>query len=341
MTFRAAGSMLAAGAKGAGAKGAGAKGAGAVMVACAVVFAVAGIAAEGRPAAAETPLTAHPAVSAIRAGSHPDRLRIVLDASAPVHADTRLEEDGTRLLVELPGVLWTAPDSGRFGKGVGASGWTARPTPHSVRLSIDLPRRAGMVSTALLPGMGGTGQRLVIDITRDVTALPARIEAPAAAPPSRSGSAALNRGAAAGMVVASDLSPRPSPKPPGRLPDAAPPAAGSEAAATPPILLGLPSTAAGTAAPAGFSISLGFMPSDTALRLGMAPEKPQNAPGGGNPLKGSTTTSLMGSPMDMDWGFENGSFAVKMSAPGDGDMTLTSRLRFKDRSLTLGVVMPF
>lgn len=263
-----------------------------------------------------------PTINAIRLGNHPDRFRIVLDATAAIEFKAKLDKDGTALLIDLPGAVWTAEDAGRFARNPGAVGWTARATQHAVRLSIALSRPMTTVATALLPSAGG-GHRLVIDMTDG-----------------RVGTqGATQVAAAAGTVVASDIAPRPRPTMPSNsmvaarlaMPGPADPSG---------IALGLAPGMPGSVASGSFAISLGFVPTETALRLGMAPEKPQDA-SGGNPLKGSTSTSLMGNPMDMDWGFERGAFAVKMSPPGEGDLIWASRLRFRDKSLTLGVMMPF
>ncbi len=278
----------------------------------------------------QSAVAAVPAITGIRAGSHPDRLRVVLDATAAPLATTgvaaTLERGGSRLTVELPGAVWHLAESGTLPSG---AGWRAVPTAHSVRLSIDLARPAAAVSTAVLPGAGRAGQRLVIDLA------PAR---PAQADAAGTNTAGTNAAGtnAAGTVVASDLTPRPRSGKPREL-QVASRLAMPRPAEPGDLNFGLTQTAPG----GGFAVSLGFVPSETALRLGMAPEKPQDAPGGGNPLEGSASTSLMGNPMDMDWGFESGSFALKMSGPGDDDLQIASRLRFKDKSLTLGVIMPF
>lgn len=293
------------------------------------------------PAAAETVLSGVPAVKNIRAGSHPDRLRIVLDASDGVEFQARLEADGSRLVVDLPGAVWTAADTGRFARGLGASSWTAEPGRHSVRLTVELAQPARTLSTVTLPGREG-GSRLVIDLA-PATAPAAPRVADAAAPepaPRAKPAPVLVGDVAAGTVVATDLTPRPRTGAPKHF-QVASRLVRPEPADPTGVTAGFGPGLASTLASGGFAVSLGFVPSETALRLGMAPEKPEDAPGGGNPLEGRASTSLMGSAMDMDWGFENGSFAVKMSGPGDGDLQLASRLRFRDKSLTLGVLMPF
>lgn len=297
------------------------------------------LAFSGAPAAAETMLSGVPAVKSIRAGSHPDRLRIVLDASDGVEFKARLEADGSRLVVDLPGAVWTAADTGRFARGLGASSWTAEPGRHSVRLTVELAQPARALSTVTLPGQEG-GSRLVIDLAPAAGRTAPRV-ADAASPAPRAKPAPVLVGdVAAGTVVATDLTPRPRAGAP-RHSQVASRLVRPEPADPTGVTAGFGSGLASTLASGGFAVSLGFVPSETALRLGMAPEKPEDAPGGGNPLEGRASTSLMGSAMDMDWGFENGSFAVKMSGPGDGDLQLASRLRFRDKSLTLGVLMPF
>lgn len=272
-----------------------------------------------------------PAINAIRVGSHPDRLRVVLDATATVKYKASLDKSGTVLLIHLPGAAWSTKHSGRFTQNPVAVGWTTTATRNGVSLSIGLSRPMTIVATALLPSDGGQ-QRLVVDIA-DGRVGSQRAAQAAAAPPAGAS------GAAAGTVVASDMSPRPLPSLPrsGLVPARlAMPGHGDPSG----IALGLAPGMPGSMASGSFAISLGFVPTESALRLGMAPDKPQDA-SGGNPLKGSASTSLMGNPMDMDWGFERGAFALKMSGPGEGDLIWASRLRFRDKSLTLGVMMPF
>lgn len=50
-------------------------------------------------------------VKGIRLGRHPDKLRVVLDATGPVNFDYWISEGGKTLVVLIPQVAWTAPES--------------------------------------------------------------------------------------------------------------------------------------------------------------------------------------------------------------------------------------
>lgn len=49
-------------------------------------------------------------VQGIRLGPHPDKLRIVLDATGPLNFDYWISEGGKAIVVLIPQVRWTAPE---------------------------------------------------------------------------------------------------------------------------------------------------------------------------------------------------------------------------------------
>lgn len=54
-------------------------------------------------------------VQGIRLGRHPDKLRVVLDATGPVNFDYWISEHGRNIVVLIPQVAWTAPEYLRLG----------------------------------------------------------------------------------------------------------------------------------------------------------------------------------------------------------------------------------
>lgn len=54
-------------------------------------------------------------VEGIRMGRHPDKLRIVLDATGPVNFDYWISESGKAIIVLIPQVTWAASDALRPG----------------------------------------------------------------------------------------------------------------------------------------------------------------------------------------------------------------------------------
>jgi hypothetical protein len=56
-------------------------------------------------------------VKGIRLGRHPDKLRVVLDATGPVNFDYWISERGRTIVVLIPQVTWAASDYLRLGRG--------------------------------------------------------------------------------------------------------------------------------------------------------------------------------------------------------------------------------
>jgi hypothetical protein len=55
-------------------------------------------------------------VKGIRFGRHPDKLRVVLDATGPVNFDYWISEHGRNIVVLIPQVEWAAPEYLRLGQ---------------------------------------------------------------------------------------------------------------------------------------------------------------------------------------------------------------------------------
>ncbi|MDY0009810.1 MAG: hypothetical protein RBS08_08890 [Bdellovibrionales bacterium] len=100
-------------------------------------------------------------VQAVRIGDHLDKTRIVLDMSAVPEGRTRIENEGRRLVVELPRFNWKAAQKSFVANsGALVSGWAY----NDGQLMVDLIAPATVKEQQVLPAKGKLPARLVIDL---------------------------------------------------------------------------------------------------------------------------------------------------------------------------------
>lgn len=101
------------------------------------------------------------AVNGVRIGDHLDKTRLVLDATGLPQAVARLENDGRRLVVELPRLTWGAKSEWKANGGALVAGWNYA----DGKLSVDLIAPAILKQQQVLEGSGKEPKyRLVLDL---------------------------------------------------------------------------------------------------------------------------------------------------------------------------------
>lgn len=137
-----------------------------VAVLLAIVFGASGPSwAAGKAAPASTSSGGDPVISNLRVGQHPDKIRIVLDMSAPLDYTIFTLPDPYRIVVDLPQVAFELPKRART-RAVGAvGGWRyGLFEPGTSRLVVDAREPMAVVSSFVLPPSGDHGHRLVLDL---------------------------------------------------------------------------------------------------------------------------------------------------------------------------------
>lgn len=99
-------------------------------------------------------------VAAVRIGDHLDKTRIVLDMTNVPEGRSRMENDGKRLVVELPAFNWKAADSYKASSGALVSGWSYA----NGLLTVDLLSAATVKEQQVIPAKGKAPSKLVIDL---------------------------------------------------------------------------------------------------------------------------------------------------------------------------------
>ncbi len=99
-------------------------------------------------------------VRTIRIGDHIDKTRIVLDVTAKADYRARLENDGRRLVIELPQYAWKAETSWKDVSAPLVSGYRYA----DGALVVDLQAPVTIRQQASLPAADGAGPRIIIDV---------------------------------------------------------------------------------------------------------------------------------------------------------------------------------
>lgn len=148
-------------------------------------------------------VSAQPAVTGVRIGTHPDSTRFVLDLSENIKVNVFTLADPYRVVIDMPALDWKAPDGGK-----GEAGETEGLVESyrfglfqqgNARLVVDLRKPASVRQAFVLPPEAGFGYRFVLDLEatdrasfmKTVQVPPA---APTAAPPMAIQSAPQKRG---------------------------------------------------------------------------------------------------------------------------------------------------
>ncbi len=114
-------------------------------------------------AAAAPPPTS--SVMGVRVGEHPDKVRIVLDVSAPAKFSSDLDNQEKLLIIDLPQSGWTAGLQGSFSGNPVISGYTARPSAGGgVTLAVELKKAAKLTMSSALEPNETYGHRIVFDV---------------------------------------------------------------------------------------------------------------------------------------------------------------------------------
>ncbi len=106
-------------------------------------------------------------VKNVRIGEHPDKVRLVLDLSAPASYTIDEGEEGLVILIDLPNSTWEAPVSDELQYSMVFKGFNMEPLPEGGSRMILRARGAMRVKHhEILPASGEQGPRLVIDVAR-------------------------------------------------------------------------------------------------------------------------------------------------------------------------------
>jgi hypothetical protein len=105
-------------------------------------------------------------VRTLRIGEHPDKTRLVLDASGPAAYQADLDNDENLLIVELPGAGWAGTKEGSSAKSPLIKSWSVQPLENGKgnRLIIQLKKAALIISQSTLPPGNGNPFKIVIDL---------------------------------------------------------------------------------------------------------------------------------------------------------------------------------
>lgn len=110
------------------------------------------------PAASGTP-----AVVDVRTGSHPGKVRIVLDVTEPVKYVATVDNGQKILLVEIPGAQMSGEQQKRLTSSL-VSGYVSQTTDKGLAVGIALKEPSKLVLSTLLKG-GPHGNRVVLDLS--------------------------------------------------------------------------------------------------------------------------------------------------------------------------------
>lgn len=101
-------------------------------------------------------------VEAVRVGDHGETTRIVLDMTAKPAYTTAMQNDGTRLVVEVWDMAWTAASRQTLPGNTRVLNYRYE----NGKAFFDLSAPSRIVTQKILPGDGGKGGKLVIDIAK-------------------------------------------------------------------------------------------------------------------------------------------------------------------------------
>lgn len=101
-------------------------------------------------------------VKALRIGDHKDKTRVVLDVTTKPAYKVSMAEDGRQLVVALPGAEWPIQKTWEAKDGDLISHYAYG----DETVYLALMSKSKILSQSVIPGEGGHGYRLVIDIAR-------------------------------------------------------------------------------------------------------------------------------------------------------------------------------
>ncbi len=105
-----------------------------------------------------------PVVYDVRFGEHADKTRVVLDLSESVPYEVFTLAQPYRVVIDLPSVVWQAPNGGAAGRGVVDHYRFGQFKPGTSRIVFDVTGPVGIKKAFLLPPSGNDSHRLVVDL---------------------------------------------------------------------------------------------------------------------------------------------------------------------------------
>lgn len=120
-----------------------------------------------KPGARDMAANGNPTVTSVRVGEHSDRVRLVFDVTAGTSYSADLDNQENLLLVELPGVNWSAPMQEPFGKMALMKSYKVDPASGGGYLFVlQLKGPTSILSQNVIPALSGGGKRIVIDLKK-------------------------------------------------------------------------------------------------------------------------------------------------------------------------------
>lgn len=120
------------------------------------------------PAPAPAPAATGQSIVSIRVGEHPDKTRIVLDASGNPNYSYDLDNSEKIFIVELPGTGWSASAQSTFSSSPLLGSYrTDSLNGNGTRLIMQLKKAAAVVYSSKIGGKQPGQERIVIDLAPD------------------------------------------------------------------------------------------------------------------------------------------------------------------------------
>lgn len=103
-------------------------------------------------------------INGLRAGEHPGKTRIVLDASASGAYTVEIDNTEKVLIINLPGARWSGPPQADLKTSI-VSGYSVQNAAGGdLVIVVSLNRAARIASKMIIPPSGNSGTRIVIDL---------------------------------------------------------------------------------------------------------------------------------------------------------------------------------
>ena len=105
-------------------------------------------------------------VKAVRIGDHPDKLRLVMDLSAPIQYEINFDPQSNQIFVNIPYVEWGAKDNWISKTGNILNDYRVEKTSNGVQLVMTVAEDVSVGASGLLKASAGRDDRLFIDIEK-------------------------------------------------------------------------------------------------------------------------------------------------------------------------------
>lgn len=110
--------------------------------------------------------TGYPTVLGVRIGEHADKTRIVLDIRGSSTPRYDVDNDTGLLTIEVPGLTWSAPATGKAHATSVISGYSATPTDSGTIVAVSLKRNTSIADFMTLGATRSKPARLVFDLKK-------------------------------------------------------------------------------------------------------------------------------------------------------------------------------